>query len=52
MKSMAFFPSVCMKNAEIEFNFGEKSFSFPPVSLKKINNDYILRFPSKIFFLN
>ncbi len=31
MKNYAFFASVCMKNAEILFNFGETSFKYPPV---------------------
>ena len=30
LRSYAFFPSVCMKNAEILFNFGDKSFKHPP----------------------
>ncbi len=30
LKSYAFYPSVCMKNAEIRLNFGETSFKFPP----------------------
>ena len=30
MQNKAFFPAVCMKNAEIRFNFGEKAFQFPP----------------------
>ncbi len=38
---MAFFPSVCMKNAEINFNFGEKSFAFPPVSTNYVNSTFI-----------
>ncbi len=29
MKNFGFFPAVCMKNAEISFNFGETSFQFP-----------------------
>lgn len=30
MQNMPFFPAVCMKNAEILFNFGEKSFKHAP----------------------
>ena len=30
LKDSAFFPAVCMKNAEIKFNFGETNFLFPP----------------------
>jgi ATP-dependent RNA helicase DDX1 len=34
-KNNAFFPSVCMKNAEILFNFGKTNFKFPPEVRKK-----------------
>lgn len=30
LKNQAFFPSVCLKNAEIKLNFGETSFGYPP----------------------
>lgn len=36
LKNYAFFPAVCMKNAEIKFNFGETAFDFPPKVLKII----------------
>ena len=36
MKNQAFFPAVCMKNAEILFNFGATSFKYPPKVLTKI----------------
>lgn len=32
LKNYAFYPAVCMKNAEIKFNFGETSFKYPPTS--------------------
>ena len=35
LKNYAFYPSVCMKNAEIKFNFGDTDFLFPP-SVRKI----------------
>ena len=34
MKALAFFPSVCMKNAEIKFNFGDTAFKYPQVSFR------------------
>lgn len=30
LRNYAFYPAVCMKNAEIKFNFGETGFDFPP----------------------
>ncbi|KAF5394386.1 ATP-dependent RNA helicase DDX1 [Paragonimus heterotremus] len=30
MRSTGLFPSVCLKNAEIKFNFGDSAFSHPP----------------------
>ncbi|KAF8566075.1 hypothetical protein P879_03368 [Paragonimus westermani] len=30
MRSVGLFPSVCLKNAEIKFNFGDTAFSHPP----------------------
>ncbi|RNA32088.1 ATP-dependent RNA helicase Ddx1 [Brachionus plicatilis] len=30
LKKQVFFPSVCMKNAEIKFNFGETAFDYEP----------------------
>lgn len=30
LKNYAFFPAVCMKNAEIRFDFGETAFNYPP----------------------
>lgn len=31
LKNYAFFPAVCMKNAEIRFNFGETTFQHSPI---------------------
>ena len=30
MKNLVFFPAVCMKNAEMKFNFGETEFAHQP----------------------
>jgi ATP-dependent RNA helicase DDX1 len=30
LKNYGFYPAVCMKNAEIKFNFGETAFVHPP----------------------
>ena len=30
MRNLSYFPSVCMRNAEIKFNFGNTPFSFQP----------------------
>lgn len=30
LRNYAFFPAVCMKNAEIRFNFGDTAFVYPP----------------------
>ena len=30
MRNLSYFPSVCMKNAETKFNFGNTPFSFQP----------------------
>lgn len=39
LKNYAFFPSVCMKNAEIKFNFGETAFQHSPaVSLNNFTH--------------
>lgn len=34
MKNLSFYPAVCMKNAEIKFNFGDTVFKFKPEVLK------------------
>lgn len=30
LRNYGFFPAVCMKNAEIRFNFGDTEFAHPP----------------------
>lgn len=30
LRSKGLFPSVCLKNAELRFNFGDSAFDFPP----------------------
>ena len=44
LKNYAFFPAVCMKNAEIKFNFGETSFAYPPKvkNLKFSRTHYVI----------
>ena len=30
MRRLSYFPTVCMKNAEIKFNFGDTNFKYKP----------------------
>ncbi len=38
MKNQAFYPALCMKNAEIKFNFGDSNFKYFPSVISNLTN--------------
>jgi len=37
LTNRAFFPAICLKNAQTEFNFGATSFKFPPKEFNAVS---------------